>query len=247
VRQEVQRREADVARTMQESAAARRVADSFYEAVRPYEAMIRAEGGNPIGAVQDLLQTAAALRTSPPAHRAQLVAQLIRDYGVPIEALDAALVGRQAPQGQQGPQQGPAQDPRLDQLLARIERAERERAESTYAEGASEVESFGANKEFFHDVRPLMADIIEVASRRGEQLDLQQAYDRAIAMTPDIAKVVAQRQAAANAANRARSTQRARAAASSPRSTPSVSPRTDKGERSLRDELEDAVESLSGR
>jgi hypothetical protein len=92
-----------------------------------------------------------------------------------------------------------------------------------------------------------MADLIEVAAKRGEKLDLAVAYDRAVAMTPDVAKVIEQRKAAANATKARASTQRAVAASSSVKPGAPTSRADSREKATLRDDLESAVEALSGR
>ena len=99
----------------------------------------------------------------------------------------------------------------------------------------------------FADVREDMADLMEVAQRRGRELSLDAAYQQASAMHPEIAKIVAQREAAKRAARTPEATARARNAASSVRSSP-MSPVNAGGSKgSLRDDLEAAFEEASGR
>lgn len=243
VRQEVMRRDREVATALQESAHARKTAEAFHEAVRPFEAMLRAEGADPIRAVGALLQTAAALRTAPPGARASLVAQIIQTYGVPIDALAQALDGRPVQAHQQ---QAPYQDPRVDELYQRLEAMNRAQVAQVERSAATQIERFSADKEFFEDLRPYMADAIEIAAKRGESLTLDDAYARALAMRPDIQKIVAQREAAAAAATAKAATQRARAAASSVRSNAPVPAGASRGGDTLRDDLEAAFAS-SGR
>lgn len=216
--QEILRLDKEVRQTMEQAAPAKRFAQEFQQTVAPFEGMIRAEGSTPLKAVSNLLQTAAALRTAPPAHKAQLVAGLVRTYGIPIEALDAALVGEQ-PQGGQGQGQ-PFQDPRVDKLFARIEQAETQRTQAMRQQVDTELASFTATAEFLDDVRDDMADLILMASQRGVALSLQDAYNKAVAMNPELSKVLQQREAAKAAANAQASTQRTKAAASSVKSQP---------------------------
>lgn len=251
VQAEVHRRERETAVALQEAAEARRHHEAFRQTVAPYEGMIRAEGGEPLRAVQSLLQTAAALRTSPPVHKAQLVANLIRTFGVPIEALDAALAGQPPPQGAQGAQYapngmapGPYQDPRVDQLLARMQQAEAQRASALQQEAHSVVSAFQG--EFLDDVREEMADLMEAAGKRGLKLSIEDAYNRAVLLHPEISAVLEQRKAAANAANASASMQRAKAAGSSVRTRPAgggAPPQLN----SIREYVAHAVDEVEGR
>lgn len=229
IREEVLRREAEIQRVMQESADSRQGFQRVKEAIQPFEQMIRAEGGEPIQAIQGLLQTAYALRTAPPQHKAQMIANMVRSF-LPgkegLELLDAALTpGAHQPQvaHQPVPQQ-PMLDPRVDQMLAQQRAAAQQRAQAQLAEVQGE--------EFFEDVREDMADIIEAHRKRGVDIDLRSAYNRAIRVNPDVAKVIEQREAAQRATSNG-ATQR-KAAASSVRSTPAASPVVG-GEKDLRE------------
>jgi hypothetical protein len=244
VQQEVVRREGEVQRALQESSEARQGYQKYREATAPFENMIRAEGGDVLQAVQGLLQTAHMLRTAPPQVRAAGIARMVASF-LPgregLELLDAALSG-QAPQAQ--PQQQ-FRDPRLDPLLAEIEQMRATSAQQKQAEAAKSVQEV-AQEEFFEDVRQDMADLIEVAQRRGVVLSLRDAYTRAVNLHPEISKVLAQRSAVA-ARNPTGSTQRAKAASSSVRSSPVVAPKGEReAGRDMRSDLEAAIESLDG-
>ena len=56
-----------------------------------------------------------------------------------------------------------------------------------------------AQNEFANDVRFEMADLMEMAGRRGDTLDLQGAYEKALLLRPDIQQVINQRTAGQNA------------------------------------------------
>lgn len=242
---EVQRREREMATTLQETAEARKHHQAFQQTVGPFEGMIRAEGGEPLGAVRALLQTAAGLRTAPPQHKAGIVAEIIRTHGVDVRMLDAILAGQAPPQGQ--PQQGQYRDPRVDDLLANLQRAQTQRSEGITSQAAAEAQEFGAAHEFFEDVKDTMADFMETAARRGMAMSYEEAYNRAVALHPDVSEVVAQRQAAQAANASQASTQRARNAASSVRSQPTGPRTTGPQSNSLRDDLENAAAEVANR
>lgn len=214
VQQEVARRETEVNQRLRESADAQKQWGAFREATAPYEGVFRAEGGDATGAALTALQTSVALRVAPPAHKAAIVANIINTFGVPLEAINQYLQGG-APQGHQTPPPAPQQfrDPRFDQFIA-------ERQAQVQQATASEVESFGADHEFIEDVRHEMADLLEVAARRGVALSLEDAYTRAVKLHPGVAEVMEQRDAATAATAAQAATQRARAASASVRSRP---------------------------
>lgn len=214
VQQEAVRVDREVQRVMREAAPARKLAEDFIRTVAPFEAMIRAEGSEPLKAVGNLLQTAAALRTAPPAYRAQLVAQLVRTYQIPIDALDAALVG-EAPKGHDA---GPVDAGSVaQQVMAMLEQQSSSRRAQ---HGQAEVEQWSDGKEFFDDVREDMADLLEAAAKRGKALTLDDAYKRALQLHPDVSQVLKQREAAEAAKKLNASAQRAKAAGVSVKTEP---------------------------
>lgn len=241
-RAEVLRREGEIAKTLQETAEARRFADSVREVVRPFEAQIRAEGSTPEKAIANLMQTAMALRTAPPAHKAGLVASIIRDYGVPLDALVAHLQGQPPPQAAQQSAVDP--DAIAERVQAQLlERLQAERQQRAVQKATETIDKFLADKEFGEELREDMADILERAARRGSTLTLEQAYTRAAREHPDVSPVFEQREAAARAAKAAASTQRSRLAASSVRSSPTTTPVASSGKADLRSALEAAFDS----
>ena len=195
--------------------------------MRPYEGMIAAAGSNPLQSVQRLLQTAAALRTEPPIAKAKIVADLIKQYGVPIQDLADALDGTPTPPGQQRQQaQGPIHDPRVDQILAQQQNEQRQRAMQTQQAVAAQLETFKSTHEFYDDVQQDMAEVIAAGHRRGVAIPLEQAYVRACQLHPEVSKILSTRTPAKAAPNPA-STQRSKAAASSVRSTPASGVKTE--------------------
>jgi hypothetical protein len=242
---EITRLENETKRVMRESSEARQGYEQFKAAVAPYELMIRSEGGDPIRAVQSLLQTAAALRTAPPLMRAELIANLVKRY-LPgkegIELLDRSIAG-EAPPGPSSYSPGQYQDPRVDELMAKIREAEQQR-EIAASEKAKALLADLENEEFFEDVQDDMADLLEAAKRRGVAMTPREAYNRALMVNPDVAKVLEQREAARRAASQDGPTQRARAAASSVKTTPAPGVRASQQNGTLRDDLEDVVREL---
>ncbi len=247
VQQEAIRVDREVRQVMQETAEFRKHHQAFQAAVGPFEGMIRAEGGEPMQAIGSLLQTAAALRTAPAHHKAQIVAQIVKTYGVDVAALDAALVGEAPPPGQPG-QQGAYQDPRVDQLLAQINQAKQAQAQSVSQRTAQTIQDFAAKSEFFEDLREEMGDIMRVRGERGIAMSLEDAYNHALKLHPEISGIVEQRAAAEKARNANASTQRVRNAASSVKSQPAGGspPRNESGG-TVMDDVREAWAQLNNR
>lgn len=223
VRAEIARREVEVQRTLQETAEARRTAESVMKTIAPYEAFIKAENSNPLQAIDNLFSTAARLRTGTAPELAQMMAGLVQQFGIGrfgnnfIEQLDAALAGQPArqaagaaPEIQQVIQQQLAP---VQQFMTQFQQMQAQQQARVQEQAASEVESFLSKAEFGNDVREDMADILEAAQRRGQNLTLQEAYSKAVRMNDQIMKVLAQRQKVQGAQLGSQAAQRARQAA----------------------------------
>jgi hypothetical protein len=245
VQQEIVRRERESQQLLQDTTQSRHAASALAQLSQKYAATMAAEGAPDIlTATDNLAQIATRLRFGGPGEKANQIASLIKAYGVDIMQLDNILAG--LPAQPAAMQQQNFQDPRLDRLLQEAEQTKRQREEQAAYEAQSEVHQFGANKEFFSDVRGMMADLVEVAARSGIDLSLQDAYDRAIQLHPEINKVVGQRAQAEQARNPHRSTAKAKAAASSVKGSPSPGTARATGG-STRDDILAAMEQAEGR
>lgn len=224
VQQEVTRREREVATALQQAAEARKTAESFTRAVEPYRALMT---DAPEKVVGNLLKTAAVLRTGTPQMKAQLLAQVIQANGVPIDLLDAVLSGQAPQQGQQPAQ--PAFDPNalLQQAEERVmQRFQTQAQQAIQAKARAEAEAFinSGEAEFIDDVRPIMANLLAAAGQSGIPLTLKDAYNQACMLSPDVSRVLKQREQAQQANVTQASTQRARNAAASVRTSPAAPP-----------------------
>lgn len=195
IRKEVLRREHEITRTLGDTAQARQFAQQFQQAVQPFMARIQAAGMQPVAMVQELLKADHLLSTAPKAQRAQFMAQLIADYDIDIQALDAALAGR------------PVADPvdaRVEQLLQQRlapftsfiqqqqEQAQRAQA-AEVATAAKTVEQMATDPKFphFEAVRETMADLIEFyATKKNIFLEPEEAYNKAVMSDPTLSKQI---------------------------------------------------------
>jgi tetratricopeptide (TPR) repeat protein len=220
VQQEVVRRETEVGRALQEAARHREALSQVQSVLGPFTQNINATGGDAISMVQSLFQADHTLRHGSQAEKAQLAANIIKNYGVDLRALDSILAGQALPED---PNAQLAQQLRrelqqtLQPVLGYFNQVQGQRQQAVQqisASAANEVEGFGQDQahEFFDHVREDMADIIDMYTARGQVITLQDAYDRAINFNPQIREVVAKRaeqgraNAAAQAAQRARRT-----------------------------------------
>lgn len=222
VRSEIQRRETEHARFIQESAEARKTTEALMKTIAPYEAFIRAENSNPMQAIDNLMSTAARLRTGTAPELAQMVADLVKQFGVGrfgngfIEQLDSALAG-----------QTPVHDPQqaaleqmfnqklapVQQMLTQFQQAQLQQQQATTQSAQNEVTQFLAKAEFGEDVREDMADLMETATRRGQTLSLLDAYKKACLMNDNVRAVISQRARAQGAQQTTQAAQKARSAA----------------------------------
>lgn len=198
VQQEVYKRDREINEALRVSAEARNFANEIYTVVNPYMPMIQAERSTPAGAIQALFQTAAALRTGTPINKATLVADLIKTYGVDITQLDQVLTARVSGGAPADPRPPATIDPRtIPELQPLFQAAERLRTEEQHQTVAlqSDTEAFMNDpaNEFVWDVKDDMADLLDLASKRGQKITLQDAYNRAIMLHPTISGIVQKR------------------------------------------------------
>jgi hypothetical protein len=222
VRAEVARRESEVARTLQESAEARKTAEAVMKTIEPYQAFIKAENSNPLQAIDNLMSTAARLRTGTAPELAQLVAGIVSQYGTGrfgngfIDMLDSALAG-------QTPRQDPQQlaidqvlNQRLapvQQMLTQFQQAQYQQQQQIAQAAETEVTTFLDKAEFGNDVREDMADLLEAAQRKGQNLSLADAYKKACLMNDNVRAVLTQRMRAKGAQSTTQAAQKARSTA----------------------------------
>lgn len=223
VKAEVLRRERDVDTALRDTAEARRLAGELNNVVQPYLGMLNAENTTPIKAIDALLRTAAALRTSPPMQKAELVANMIQQYGIDLGMLDQHLVsrmrGQPAPNDPLGPfmQQLDQRLQPMQQFMQQFQQRQQETMAQQRQKTQETLEQFMNDpaNEFARDVALDMADILDLAASRGQQMSLQDAYARATMLHPQISEIVAQRKLASSASQQSEAARRAQAASAS--------------------------------
>ena len=198
LQEKVMAREKDMSNMMQSTADARRTHKEFGGLVQQYgSALSGVMGDTPMETVSNLFSTVANLRMGTPIQKAQIVADLIQNFGVDINTLDSAIVGA-APSAQQSQNSQVEQmvNERLapfEQMMGQQNAYQQQQADQRQQSANAEVQEFGANAEFLSDVRYDMADLIDMASQRGQNISMQEAYDKACAINPQISAVLAER------------------------------------------------------
>jgi len=253
VRTEVARREREVQTTMKETAEARKYAEQIERTIAPYQMFIKAENSNPLQAIDNLMSTAARLRTGSSQDIAQLVSGLVKQFGVGrfgqsfIEQLDSALVGEiprvdaQQQQLQQAMQQQLAP---IQQFMSQHQNAQAQAQQNVTRQAEGEVLDFMEKAEFAEDVREDMADLMEMAQRRGRDLSLGDAYRQACAGNERVRSVLVGRQKSQGAQKLTGAAQRARSAAVSVSGAPAMGA-PQQGAVDVRSAIEAAIASHS--
>lgn len=227
-KREIARVDQLVQQTMRESAEARKFADAINQTVAPYRGTIEAEGSNVLQAVGHLMQTAQALRTAPPAHKAQLVAGMVKQFGIDVNALDKALVG-QAPEAvnpevARVKQQFEKELAPLRQMQQQMAQQQQYQEQMRQTSAQQAVQAFEAtNPEFLNDVAQDMAQILDLGSQRGVDYTLEQAYDMACRVNPQVRQVIESRERSKLAQGMTQTAQKAKSAAVSVGGAPSLS------------------------
>jgi hypothetical protein len=253
VQAEIWRLERANLKAMREGSDAARFRQQFQQTIAPYEAILRAEGGDPIKTYGNYLQAVQTLRTGSPTERASSIAQFCKLFGVDVGLLDQALAAQGFASPQQQIQGAPIpqqyRDPRVDDLFAAIEQQQQQSDQQLRGEVADEMASFAADPkhEFLNDVREDMADLLEVTARRGRVMSLQEAYERACRGNESVGKVLAQRELEKAAQTQRQSAARARGASLSVTGTPTVPDGVSPTDGSRRADIEAAISQLSGR
>jgi len=244
VQKAVHDREQQVNSVMQQTAQDRRLAQGFNEVVSQYRGLMAAEGvQDPLQGIQGLLMTTAQLAMGNQQTKAQRIAALIQHYGVDIETLDSVLAGEQ-------PQNNP--DHRLEemlnqrlapvnQLLEQLNESRQQQFQAVEYQAQESIQQFATDpqNEFFDSVRYAMADFLDVAAQNGVHMTLEEAYQRACALNPEINQIMSQRQQAQSLTSKADVMRRKANASSSVKGQRAGgTDSSSKQERSLREELE---------
>lgn len=223
VQAEIYRRESDFMAGQSQLLPDAKFGKEIRQVVEPYRMLIESEGGTPESAVQELLRTAAVLRTGTPQQKYQTMAAVAQRYGIDLRA----FAPRPAQGGQPGtqPAQQQFRDPRVDQLLQQMQsevqsrqQTEQKTVEDAATRWMNEADAEGNPK------RPYVADVINEMTAMIPHIKaadptlthaqaLESAYERAIWAHPEIRQLlVTEQQAAATASRAAENQQRTQAA-----------------------------------
>lgn len=215
-------REREVNVLLQQTAQARKVAKDFSDAMGRYRPALEQMGfRDPISAVNGVMQAVISMRSGSTQERANAVARVIKDFGIDINALDEALVSG----GVSSPEQDTSRfeqllDSRLapvNQLMTQLEQYQYQQQQEAESATHNEVQKFINENEFGNMVRNDMADLLDMAAARGQQMTLKEAYDKACIMNPEISQKLEQKREQARQQQALEARQRKQHAASSVR------------------------------
>ncbi|KKB61545.1 hypothetical protein WM40_22660 [Robbsia andropogonis] len=189
----IARREADIHRGFEKMGQDAAAGRKFNEAINPYLPIIRAEGGDPVRAVSDLLNTAYVLRTATPERKVALFNQIAQQYNVDLSQVAQYQPRQVDPEVLHLRQQ-------LEQVQGHLAGQHQEQVQHTQAEINRQIQAFSSDpkNEFFDQVREHMGVLIanNLAS------NLEQAYEQACYANPEVRSMLEQRSAAAAEAKR---------------------------------------------
>jgi hypothetical protein len=241
----IKRREAEASRAFTQSTEARRHAEEYQKVLYPFEPLIQAKGiTDPLNQViKPILQIRAALEVGSPQQKAALIANMVRDFGVDVAALDAAIVSTVSNPGGAPPTAPPPapslrNSPELRPLFDLAAQLE-QRREAAAAEAIQSVESLP----HFEELREDMADIMARAAEKHRPVTIKQAYDWALAQSEYASAPVAPAAPTVTPSEAAAILARSRKAASSVVGAPSGAP--GKKPTTLREQIASAMDMHS--
>lgn len=211
VKAEIQRRENDFAVGIQRSSEAAQYAHRLSKTVEPLRPFFNANGLSDEQGMQSVMQTAGMLMGGAPLQKAQAVANLISQYGVDIEALDGMLAGTPTGHTEQAGAVTPAIQQAIAQAVApyrqnaeQMQRMQQQATQRQQQQSQQTLQQFAQDPshEFYMDVRGQMAMLLDNAANTGQSMNLQQAYDTACRMNPEIFELMQRRAQADNPANK---------------------------------------------
>ena len=182
-------------------------ADQMQEVLNPYMNTIQGLGIDAPKAVKALMEADHALRYSTPQEKRQYFARLAQSYGVNLNEM-----GNDLPQQAVDPTIYALQN-ELNNVRGEVQGWKQQQEQQQNQALLGEINNFSQKAEHFEEARPAMIQLLQ----SGMATDLDDAYDKAIRLNPELFDAVQSgRQAEADATKRAAANtaaKRARAAA----------------------------------
>ena len=198
VRALINKRETEIQQGMSQAGRIRQIAEEYHSLITPYDQVIRSMNTTPKEAINSVMQTATMMVVGTQAQKVAILAEMVDRYGVDLAELDQGLTrmleakkgGRINPHAppQQMPPEILSQLKPLFDLQQRLVAAEGQKSQKLEYEAAEAINSV-ASEQFFEDVRDDMADVLEIAAKRGIVMTIQQAYAKACQLHPEVSKL----------------------------------------------------------
>lgn len=199
VRESVYAREAEINETLKKSSNERGFAQEVFKVAAKHDDLVRPTNMHPAAILDHYLGIERTLRSPDQKVRARSVADIIKNTGVDLDALNDAIIEMRG--GTVEPRQDAvsALPAEVQEKLKEIDRLkaledQRQQASQQQFQTALQTEfqkSGVGEKEWFEELRPKMQRLLEL----GEADSFQDAYDKAAWMSPDHRKVLLARQA----------------------------------------------------
>lgn len=184
LRVEAERREGDFHRGVSEFKSHSERAKAYDAAFAPYQQHLQRLGVDAPTAINALMRADVTLRTSDPVTKANYFAQLAREYGIDLnQVVNPQPVDPQTQYMQQQLQQLQQQQHMWQNQMQQQEQMRAQQELTTFAT---------AEKPHFDAVRNDMADLLET----GKAKSLQEAYEMAVWMRPDVRQTLMSQQLA---------------------------------------------------
>ena len=239
VRQQIATREQQMQDTMREVSTARKTHQQFSRMAEAYAPILATEGVDALQATESLFKTVAQLRMGTDQQKAAMVAEIINNYGVDIGTLDNILISADSGIPETDPEEDRIARMLDDRLAPLMQQHEQNQAnlyqeqQQQKIEAQNEVAQFAQGKPHFERLRPIMADLIDQQGERGIDMSLEEAYDMAIQLDPEV-------KAAVEAGARNRSVADKRRAASTLNGRRSGTVVADRSKMTMRQQLDEA-------
>ncbi len=201
VREQVQQRETEITKFIGQHGAAIQHKAQFDELIEPFKPFIAAQQSTPMRAVHGLMTTAARLTTGAPQQKAAVVAEIMRNYGIDVKTLDEYLTAQmqgnpQQFQAQPTQERPPAWAQPILSFMQETTQARQARETRVNQEAAAELAA-AEKMPFFSDLQEDIGLLMERAAKKNELMTIQQAYERARKMNPEVDAILTQREKAA--------------------------------------------------
>lgn len=182
--QEAERRESDFHKGIEQFRGHSERAQQYEQAISPFRGYLESLGVDAPTAISHLLSTEQKLRMGDPMTKMQAFQELARSYGIDLS------------QVQQLPQPDPQQQylmQQLAQLRQQQQQWQNQLHQQEQMKAQQELSSFATgDRQHFDAVRSDMADLLE----SGKATTLQEAYEMAVWMRPDIRQTLLDQQRA---------------------------------------------------